>query len=112
MGNASQDFADRFSPGAGVAEPDRFTATMSKAKRKGRIFLDWLRNQRGSTAIMPYSARARAGAPVAAPVTWAELKDVEGADIYSIRDAETLLERARGRGLRGWGVGDQTLPDL
>ncbi|RHW18339.1 DNA ligase D [Sphingomonas gilva] len=105
-------FAERFSRAMAADDPDRFTATMSKAKRKGRIFLDWLRNQRGSTAIMPYSARARAGAPVAAPITWAELKDVEGANIYSIRDTDTLLERARGRGLRGWGVSDQILPDL
>ncbi len=105
-------FADRFSHAMAADDPDRFVATMSKAKRKGRIFLDWLRNQRGSTAIMPYSARARPGAPVAAPITWAELKDVEGANIYSIRDAPTLIERAQGRGLRGWGVSEQTLPDL
>ena len=50
-------------------EPGRFTATMSKARRKGRIFIDWLRNERGSTVIAPYSVRARPGAPVAMPVT-------------------------------------------
>ncbi|MCJ8141216.1 hypothetical protein [Falsirhodobacter halotolerans] len=47
--------------------PDRFTATMSKAKRKGRIFIDWLRNERGATAIAPFFVRARPGASVAAP---------------------------------------------
>ncbi len=47
---------------------------MSKAKRKGKIFIDWLRNQRGATAVLPYSARAREGAPVAVPVAWNELK--------------------------------------
>ena len=46
------------------AEPLRYVATMSKQKRKGRIFIDWLRNQRGSTAVTPYSARARPGLPV------------------------------------------------
>ena len=51
---------------------------MSKAKRKGKIFIDYLRNQRGSTAVLPYSARARAGAPVAVPIAWGELKDIEG----------------------------------
>lgn len=54
-------------------EPDRFVATMSKAKREGRIFIDWLRNQRGATAICPFSPRARTGARVAIPVTWDEL---------------------------------------
>ena len=48
-----------------------------KAKRKGRIFIDWLRNQRGSTAILPYSARARSGAPVAIPLAWNELKGMK-----------------------------------
>lgn len=56
------------------AAPDRYTATMSKEKRKGRIFIDWLRNERGQTAIAPYSLRARPGAPVAMPMTWDELK--------------------------------------
>ncbi len=52
-------------------EPDRFVANMSKAKRKGKIFVDYLRNQRGATAICPFSTRARPGAYVAMPVSWA-----------------------------------------
>ncbi|MBS1301734.1 DNA ligase D [Loktanella sp. SALINAS62] len=67
-------------------EPDRFTATMSKARRKGRIFIDWLRNERGSTAIAPYSVRARPSGPVAMPVTWDELGSLDGPDTFS-RDA-------------------------
>src|SRR3546814_6759008 len=69
-------FTKRFATALSEAEPERFTATMSKARRKGRIFVDWLRNQRGSTAIMPYAVRARPDAPVAAPVTWDELADI------------------------------------
>ena len=109
---AVKDFADRFSRALASAEPERFVATMSKAKRKGRIFIDWLRNQRGSTAVMPYSARARAGAPVAAPVSWSELRDIDTAARWGVRDAEELVARAGSRGLKGWGVADQILPDF
>ena len=52
---------------------DCFTVALPKARRRGRIFLDFLRNQRTATAILPYSTRARDGAPVAAPVAWDEL---------------------------------------
>ena len=74
------------------AEPDRFTATMSKAKRKGRIFIDWLRNERGATAIAPYSLRARPGAPVAMPVSWDELQTLEAANGFTMGDARERLE--------------------
>ncbi|HKT76029.1 MAG TPA: DNA ligase D [Sphingobium sp.] len=106
-----KDFADRFSRALAAAEPDRFTATMSKAKRKGRIFIDWLRNQRGATAVLPYVVRARENAPVAVPITWEELEDVASAGAYTIADVATLLERAASRALRGWGEARQTLPD-
>lgn len=109
---AVKSFADRFARALAQAEPDRFVATMSKAKRKGRIFIDWLRNQRGATAIMPYSARARAGAPVAAPVSWTELRQIETAANWSVSAAQELIERAGSRALAGWGVADQVLPDL
>jgi bifunctional non-homologous end joining protein LigD len=52
------------------AEPERYIATASKARRKGRIYIDWLRNKRSATAIVPYSLRARATASIAMPVTW------------------------------------------
>src|SRR5205085_427532 len=71
-------FAERFSRAIAEAEPEMFTANIRKVQRKGRIFLDWLRNQRGSTAVMPYSARAREGAPVAAPIAWDELDRYKG----------------------------------
>ena len=54
--------------------PRHFTINPMKAQRKGKIFLDYLRNGRGATAIAPYSTRAREGAPVATPITWAELE--------------------------------------
>jgi len=109
---AVKSFASRFAEAIAQAHPDRFTATMSKAKRKGRIFIDWLRNQRGSTAVMPYSARARPGAPVAVPVGWAELRDIDAANRFHVSDAAALIERGNGRDLAGWGNAAQKLPDL
>lgn len=72
------------------AAPDRYTAVMSKAKRKGKVFIDYLRNGRGSTAICPYSTRARVGAPVATPVDWDELTPDLRPDLFTI---ETLPSR-------------------
>ena len=107
-----KDFAQRFCVALATAEPERFTANLAKAQRKGRIFLDYLRNQRGATAIMPYSARAREQAPVAAPINWDELDDYESGAHYTVRDGDLLIERAASRTLQGWGEAAQTLPDL
>ncbi|HWZ93526.1 MAG TPA: non-homologous end-joining DNA ligase, partial [Polyangiaceae bacterium] len=54
-------------------EPERYVATMSKAKRHGKIFVDYLRNARGATFVAPYSSRAREGATVAMPIAWDDL---------------------------------------
>lgn len=108
---AVKSFAERFSRAAAEFEPARFTANIRKAQRKGRIFLDWLRNQRGATAVMPYSARGREGAPVAAPVAWDELDRYESGHHFGIHDADALLERGRSKLLAGWGKAKQALPD-
>ncbi|WBY07012.1 DNA ligase D [Sphingomonas sp. 7/4-4] len=109
---AVRSFAERFARALAQAEPDRFTANLKKVTRKGKIFIDYLRNQRGATAVLPYVARARENAPVAAPISWTELRDLESAKLYTIRDAEILLERATSRALQGWGETGQALPDL
>jgi bifunctional non-homologous end joining protein LigD len=106
-----KSFADRFSRAIAEAEPDMFTANIRKVQRKDRIFLDWLRNQRGATAVMPYSARAREGAPVSAPIAWEELDNYQGGNHFSIRDADELIERAASKALAGWGKAKQALPD-
>jgi bifunctional non-homologous end joining protein LigD len=109
---AVKDFCRRFALALAEAEPDRFTANLMKARRKDRIFIDYLRNQRGATAILPYSVRAREGAPVAAPINWDELDDYESGHAFGVRDLARLLERAAARSLKGWGIADQLLPDL
>jgi bifunctional non-homologous end joining protein LigD len=104
------EFAEHFARAIAQAEPERFTANIRKDQRKGRIFLDWLRNQRGATAVMPYSARAREGAPVAAPISWEELEKIKGGNAFTIRDADELIERAGSKRLAGWGQAKQKLP--
>ncbi|MGR3592392.1 MAG: DNA ligase D [Limimaricola soesokkakensis] len=80
-------FAQAVAQGFERRAPDRYTATMSKTRRKGRIFIDWLRNDTAATAISPYSLRARPGAPVAVPVTWDELDDLDRANGFSVKAA-------------------------
>jgi bifunctional non-homologous end joining protein LigD len=87
----SKAIADLFT----LTFPDRFTAKVSKASRRGKIFIDYLRNDEGSTAIAPYSTRARADAPVAMPIRWEELS----ADIrfthFNIKTVIALLKRRK-----------------
>jgi bifunctional non-homologous end joining protein LigD len=64
--------------------PTRFIATSTIKSREGRIYLDYLRNTRGATAIASYSTRARPGAPVALPVAWDELEGIESAAAFTV----------------------------
>jgi bifunctional non-homologous end joining protein LigD len=107
-----REFAKSFCVTLAEAAPDRFTVALPKKQRRGRIFLDFLRNQRTATAIMPYSARARAGMPVAAPLTWDELQGVDRSDAFTIADVEQLLRRAGSRQLERWGIAEQRLPAI
>ena len=105
-----REFAKAFCTTLAEADPERFTIALPKKERRGRIFLDFLRNQRTATAIMPYSARARSGMPVATPVGWDELRDIDRSDLFTIADAEMLLKRAESRKLKSWGAVKQRLP--
>lgn len=106
----ARGFAHRFCSALAGLLPDRFTVALPKAERHRRIFLDYLRNQRTATAVMPWSLRARESAPIAAPVTWAEVEKAESA--VAIRIADWRLVPQRARRLRGWGESDQALPSL
>jgi bifunctional non-homologous end joining protein LigD len=107
-----REFAKSFCTALAETAPDRFTVALPKPQRRGRIFLDFLRNQRAATAIMPYSARARPGMPVATPVDWEELQEIDRADAFAIADVEQLLKRASSRSLTSWGGGSHSLPSL
>ncbi|HEY3665491.1 MAG TPA: DNA ligase D, partial [Polyangiaceae bacterium] len=76
-------------------EPERYVATMSKAKRTGKIFVDYLRNGRGATFIAPYSVRAREGAGVAFPVEWEDLTAKFKPEAFNVRNAKKVLAKRR-----------------
>jgi bifunctional non-homologous end joining protein LigD len=73
--------------------PDRFTATAAKNRRRDRIFVDYLRNARGATAIVPFGVRARANAPVATPIAWAELERDVRFEHFNLRNLPKRLAR-------------------
>jgi bifunctional non-homologous end joining protein LigD len=77
------------------AAPDRFTATMSIAARKGKIFIDYLRNGRGATAIAPFSTRAKPGATVSAPIAWEELASSLHSDHFTIENLPARLTKLK-----------------
>jgi bifunctional non-homologous end joining protein LigD len=90
----AKDFSKSVAHSIVRENPERYTATMSKAKRKGKIFIDYLRNAKTATAVCVYSTRARFGAPVSAPLHWDELKrDIRGD--FTIRTVPKRLDRLR-----------------
>ena len=84
-------FAERFA----AAAPDRYTTNPLKARRKGKVFVDYLRNGRGATFIAPYSMRRRPGAPVATPLTWAELERGVDPAAFTVRTVPARLAALR-----------------
>jgi bifunctional non-homologous end joining protein LigD len=77
--------------------PEAYVATMRKAKRAGKIFIDYFRNDYTATSIADYAVRARAGAPVAVPVDWKELKGLKAGNQFTVKSSG-LLKRLKKRG--------------
>ncbi|MFO1101282.1 MAG: DNA ligase D [Methylocystis sp.] len=81
-------FAKSIADAMAKESPGKFVSTIAKSKRRGKILVDYLRNQRGATAVAPYSPRARPGAPVSVPLAWDELSAAIGPAYFTI--AKTL----------------------
>jgi bifunctional non-homologous end joining protein LigD len=94
----AHDLANRLAETA----PDRYVANMSKKKRRGRIFLDYLRNERGSTAICPYSPRRKAAASMATPVSWDELPRIRSAAAFTLETLDRRLASVKGDPWKGY----------
>jgi len=91
-------------------EPKRYTANPIKTHRHGRIFIDYLRNSREATAIVPFSTRARAGAPVAVPLSWSELSSLKSANQYTVKNLAQRLSRIGSDPWASMGRSRQGLP--
>jgi bifunctional non-homologous end joining protein LigD len=89
---AAKAFAADLARKMAAESPRLYTATLAKSARRGRIFIDYLRNERGSTAVAAYSIRSRPGAPVAMPVTWEEVTEALEPGRYTSQSVPDLVE--------------------
>ncbi len=103
-------FCEAFAQAMALEQPDRYVATMSKARREGVIFIDWLRNTRGATSVCSWSLRARESAGVAVPLRWEELARVSAADAFPMDKALARAKRLKEDPWRGLERLKQVLP--
>lgn len=105
-------FAQGFAQAMVELDPLRFVASAAKSRRRGRIFIDWLRNGRGATSVASFSLRARPGAPVAMPLRWEELAKLRSGAEWDIRSAPERLRRLRRHPWQGFASLRQQLPSI
>jgi bifunctional non-homologous end joining protein LigD len=108
----AKNFARAFSEAMAKEAPDRFTTNIRKAARPGKIFIDYLRNGEGASAIAPYSTRARKGAPIALPVDWKELKTLKSGDEFHMKDAVKRVKKDPWRSMTTAAIAAQKLPQV
>jgi bifunctional non-homologous end joining protein LigD len=104
-------FAKGVSAEMAADSPERYLTKISKAEREGRIFIDYLRNDPTSTAVAPYSTRSRAGAPVAMPIRWDEVKAGLDPCDYTLATVPGLLAKQKADPWAEMFSVRQTLPD-
>jgi bifunctional non-homologous end joining protein LigD len=88
-------FAQQICANMAADHPDRFLINMSKKKREGRIFLDYLRNDRKSTAVAVLSPRARPHAPVSMPLSWSQVRAGLDPARFNLRSVPGLLKKSK-----------------
>ncbi|SFN16651.1 DNA ligase D [Dokdonella immobilis] len=93
-------------------DPERFVSVADKSRRKGRIFIDWLRNAHGATSIASYSLRARESAGVAMPIAWEDLARVRKPDQFTLKNALSWIDRRAADPWAAIARIEQSLPDL
>lgn len=110
--DTAKPFAQAFAQSLSELEPLRYVASASKKFRKGKIFVDWLRNGRGATSVASFSLRGRAGAPVAMPLRWEELGRVKSGNAFDIVSAPKRMQRMKGHPWGDYASLQQTLPSF
>jgi bifunctional non-homologous end joining protein LigD len=108
----AKDFCHQVALSMEKDEPDRYLSTATKAGRKDRIFVDYLRNSTEATAIAPYSTRARPGATVAVPLDWSELGSLKAANQYTVQNIKQRLSKLRKDPWAAMGRTKQALPNF
>ncbi|MGH8163462.1 MAG: non-homologous end-joining DNA ligase, partial [Rhodanobacteraceae bacterium] len=108
--DTAKAFAQALARTLAAEAPDKYLSVATKSKRRGRIFIDYLRNARGATAVASYCVRARRGAGVATPLRWEELPKLRSGDHYTIENIPARLARMKVDPWAGIDTLKQSLP--